>query len=112
MTAWKTAKEIEGLYLVTADRLEAYGRRGNLSFRREAGGSLMFEEAAVARLFRARSGMVSVGAAAAANPGFGILGAMQLGQPAGSVRVSRRDLRARAFRDAREIVEQARRKTG
>lgn len=111
MAGWKNANEIEALYLVSAERLLAFAARGNLPLCRADGGEVLFDESAVARLFRARSGGMTVSTQAAARPGFGVLGATRLGQPAQSgPRSSARDLRARALRMGREIVEQAQKK--
>jgi hypothetical protein len=108
MSVWRSAGEIERAFFVSADTLAAYGRRGNLSFRRDPNGAILYEEAAVARLFRSRSGMMSVSAEAAAKPGFGILGATYLGHRPTTQRSGRQDIRARAMQAARDIVEQAR----
>ena len=106
---WKSADEIQRTYAVSAGALEAYGRRGNLSFRREPDGTFLYEEGGVARLFRAKGGGLTVSAEASARPGFGILGAARLGQPAAPLRTSsRHDIRTRAYQAARDIVEQAR----
>jgi hypothetical protein len=109
MAVWKTASEIERMYLVGASALEAYGRRGNLAFRRCDNGELLYEEGGVARLFRARGGGMTVSAEAAARPGFGLLGAARLGQAPAPMRTSsRHEIRARAYQAARDIVDRAR----
>ena len=109
MAVWKSAVEIEATYFVSAGRLEAYGRRGNLSFRRDESGNVLYEESAVARLFRSRDGRFAPAAGATERPSLGLLGAVRLGQPAAPLRVSRGDVvRARAFQAGREIVERAR----
>ncbi len=112
MASWKTAHEIEASYLVNEGRLVAYGMRGNLSFRRMGDGEMLFDEAAVARLFRPRGEEGS-----AAMQGFGVLGGLTLGRaaeavasPLSTTRLSGRDARTRALRMGREIVEQTQKK--
>jgi hypothetical protein len=116
MAVWKSASDLQDLYAVSEERLEAFARRGNLPFRREASGAILYEEGGVARLFRSRGGGLTISAEAASNPGFGVLGAMRLGAPAPGpastvrpTRLTQREVQARAYQAARTIVQHARR---
>jgi hypothetical protein len=111
MAVWKSSSDLQDLYDVSEARLEAFARRGNLPYRREQNGETLYEEGGVARLFRARGGGLTISAEAAANPGFGVLGAMRLGAPPPTAirpnRLTQRDVQARAYQAARTIVTQA-----
>lgn len=79
---WMTAPELSARYLVTSHRLEAFGLRGNLAFRRTDDGTLTFEDEAVARLFPRRG--------AEGDAALGVLGRLVLGKPSAPAKPSRR----------------------
>lgn len=75
MASFRTAKDLEKRYRVSASSLLAYAQRGNLALVRR-GGELYFDEAAVARLFRSRQRQDGAGAP---EQSLGVLGACHLG---------------------------------
>jgi hypothetical protein len=77
MASFRTAKDLEKRYRVSASSLLAYAQRGNLALVRR-GGVLYFDEATVARLFRSRQQQDGGGAAPAQS--LGVLGACHLGE--------------------------------
>ena len=78
MENWMTAQEIAERYMVGEERLLEYGRRGNLPFRRAEGGPTLFDQSAVARIFRPRSGSIAT-FAAPRGAHLGVLGMHKLG---------------------------------
>lgn len=96
MGNWMTGAEISRNYAVGEDRLLSYGQRGNLAFRRLAGGAILYDESDVARFFRKRHAgfaMSACGAVSTAN----VVGLTRLGEaPPRSVRrrSAEHDLRA------------------
>jgi hypothetical protein len=94
MATWKSAAELSRAYLVGADRLLDYSRRGNLPMSLEADGTPLFDEQIVARLFRSRRSVPPVN-----GQNLGVLGEARLGGSASSdPPLSARDARRRALR--------------
>jgi len=77
---FRTAEELEQRYAVSRARLLQYAARGNLAMRRH-GAVVLFDEAAVGRLFPERHPYGISMSAPHARPGFGTLGAHRLGEP-------------------------------
>lgn len=97
MATWKTAPELSRRYLVGAERLLDYSRRGNLPMRREADGTPLFDEDIVARLFRLRH---ALGVPLTSGANLGVLGETRLGTFALPTTESSREARRRALRFA------------
>lgn len=97
MGNWMTAVELAERYVVGEERLLQYSRRGNLAFKRGPGDLLLFDESAVARFFRPRSGSI-VTYRVPRGPHLGVLGTGRLGEPGAAKASSGRDGRRRALR--------------
>lgn len=97
MAHWMTIQEISERYAVEERRLLEYSHRGNLSMRRVADGSLMFDEAGVARIFRRRDALVASGVRRG-EANLGVVGLSRLGVNPAPAALSAWDERRRALR--------------
>jgi hypothetical protein len=90
--AWTTAQDIRERFIVSEVQLASFGRRGNLPFRREPDGEVLYDDRAVALLFRGRG-------EAATDSAIATLGASRLGPRAPAPFVGgAREERKRALR--------------
>lgn len=110
MPTWKTAAELCRRYLVGADRLAEYSRRGNLPMTHEEDGPALFDEDFVARFFRLRH---AVGVAMGPVGHLGVLGEARLGVSTLPAAPGPREVRRRHLRRGRGVeAEGSLRRTG
>jgi hypothetical protein len=93
MATWKSAAELSRAYLVGAERLLEYSRRGNLPMSLADDGTALFDEEIVCRLFRSRRSAPPVN-----GQNLGVLGEARLGGASSEPPLSARDARRRALR--------------
>ncbi len=110
MATWKTADEISRRFIVGADRLDDYSRRGNLPRSFEADGTVLFDEDMVARFFRPRHAQ---GVLLTSPDHLGVLGETRLGAYVLPTTLGARETRRRALRTGQvESVSATLRRTG